>query len=138
MTISVPQLRDSFRGEVIAPGDATYDEGRAVFYGAFDRHPAVIIRPADAGEVVGVVNLAAETGMPLAVRSGGHSPAGYGVVDDGIVLDLSALRSMDIDVESGTAWAGTGLDRRRIHDRCRRATASPPVSATPARSGSAG
>ena len=109
MTISVPQLRDSFRGEVIAPGDANYDESRAVFYGAFDRHPAVIIRPADAEEVVRVVNLAAETGMPLAVRSGGHSPAGYGVVDDGIVLDLAALRSIDIDVESGTAWAGTGI-----------------------------
>ncbi len=109
MTISVPQLRDSFRGEVIAPGDANYDESRAVFYGAFDRHPAVIIRPADAEEVVRVVNLAAETGMPLAVRSGGHSPAGYGVVDDGIVLDLAALRSIDIGVESGTAWAGTGI-----------------------------
>jgi FAD/FMN-containing dehydrogenase len=94
---------------VIAPGDANYDESRAVFYGAFDRHPAVIIKPADASEVARVVGSAAETGMPLAVRSGGHSPAGYGVVDDGIVLDLSALRSIEIDAENRTAWAGSGM-----------------------------
>ena len=68
MTISVQRLRDTFRREVIA-GDANYDESRAVFYRAFDRHPAVIIRPADASEVARVVSLAAETRMPLAVRS---------------------------------------------------------------------
>ncbi len=75
--------------------------------------------------------------MPLAVRSGGHSPAGYGVVDDGIVLDLSALRSIEVDVESRTAWAGSGMTAAE-YTTAAGVTGSPPVSATPARLGSAG
>ena len=81
--LSIEKLRSSFTGQVIAPGDAEYDDARTVFYGGVDRCPAVIIRVANANEVSRVVNLARETGLELAVRSGGHSNAGYGTTEGG-------------------------------------------------------
>jgi len=108
-TISISQLRKDFRGAVIGPEDADYDRARTVFYGGIDRHPAVIIKPVNAEEVARVVSLARETGMELAVRSGGHSTAGHSVSEGGIVLDLSAMKDLQIDPKSRTAWAETGL-----------------------------
>jgi len=98
-TLSISQLRKDFNGRVIAPGDAEYDKARTLFYGGMDRCPAVIIRARDADEVARVVKLARETGLPLAVRSGGHSVAGHSVVEGGIVLDLSDMRDLQIDVK---------------------------------------
>jgi FAD/FMN-containing dehydrogenase len=102
-------LRAMLKGRVITPDDADYDQARTIFYGGFDRRPALIVRVADAADVAQVITLARQTGLPLAVRSGGHSNAGHGVVDDGIVLDLADMRALDIDVEHRTAWAETGL-----------------------------
>jgi FAD/FMN-containing dehydrogenase len=107
--ISVPELRAILSGRVIAPGDADYDEARTAFYGGFDRRPAVIVRVADAREVSRLISVARGNGLELAVRSGGHSLAGHSVSDGGIVLDLSKLRSLEIDAEGRTAWAETGL-----------------------------
>jgi hypothetical protein len=108
-SISIPQLRAGLNGRVIAPDDPGYDEARTVFYGGIDRRPGVIARTADASDVSHVVSLARETGMELAVRSGGHSIPGHCVSDGGIVLDLSDMRALDIDAERRTAWAQTGL-----------------------------
>ena len=108
-TLSISDLRKSFKGDVIAPGDASYDSARTPFYGGIDHHPAVIIRVKDAGEVARVIALARETGMELAVRSGGHSPVGHSVSDGGIVLDLSLMRDLQIDQKEKTAWAETGM-----------------------------
>jgi len=108
-TIAIPQLRVAVKGRVIAPEDAGYDEARTVFIGGVDRRPAVIVRVADATDVSRVVSLARETGLELAVRSGGHSAAGHSVSDGGIVLDLSNMRGLDIDAQRRTAWAETGL-----------------------------
>ncbi len=107
--LSIPRLRDAFDGRVLAPDDPGYDQARTVFYGGFDRRPAVIVRPEDAGEVAKVVTLARDTGLELAVRSGAHSVAGHSVCDDGIVLDLANLRALDLDVAGRTAWAQAGL-----------------------------
>jgi FAD/FMN-containing dehydrogenase len=107
--LSIPELRAGLTGEVIAPDDSTYDEARAVFFRGIDRRPAVIARVADATDVSRVVSLARDTGLEIAVRSGGHSRAGYGTSDGGIVLDLSHMRALDIDPEERTAWAETGL-----------------------------
>jgi FAD/FMN-containing dehydrogenase len=107
--LSIPQLRKDFKDRVIAPGDAEYDQARALFYGGMDRHPAVIIRVRDTEEIIRVLSLARETRLPLALRSGGHSVAGHSVSDGGIVLDLSEMRGLKIDVEGQTAWAEAGL-----------------------------
>jgi FAD/FMN-containing dehydrogenase len=108
-TVSVPRLRTIFEGPVIAPNDAGYDEARTVFYGGIDRRPALIIRVQNATDVARAVSLARESGLELAVRSGGHSPAGHGVSDGGIVIDLSDMKSLEVDVGRRTAWAATGL-----------------------------
>jgi len=108
-TLSIPRLRTVFDGRVIAPSDANYDEARTVFYGSIDRRPALIVRVRNAGDVARVVWLARENGLELAVRSGGHSPAGHGVTEGGIVLDLSEMKALELDVERRTAWAETGM-----------------------------
>ena len=107
---SISELRTLFNGQVIAPGDPGYDEARTVFYGGIDRHPAVNYPGQGCGTMLpGSYTLARETGLELAIRSGGHSIAGHCVSDGGIVLDLSDMRDLQIDVEGRTAWAETGL-----------------------------
>ena len=108
-SISIPKLRTEFKDRVIAPGDPDYDKARTVFYGGVDKHPAVIVKVADANEVSRVVNLARESGLDLAIRSGGHSTAGHSVCEGGIVLDLSNMKGLEIDTEAQTAWAEAGL-----------------------------
>jgi FAD/FMN-containing dehydrogenase len=107
--LSIPRLRGAFGDRVITPDDTLYDQARTIFYGGFDRRPAVIIRPKDAGEVARVVELARETALPLAVRGGAHSVAGHSVCDGGIVLDLAGMKALDIDAAGRTAWAQAGL-----------------------------
>ena len=106
---SIAELRALFNGRVIAPDDARYNQARTVFYGGIDRHPAAIVRVADAGDVSRLVSLTRETGTELAIRSGGHSSVGFGTTEGGIVLDLSSMKDLQIDVRSRTAWAETGL-----------------------------
>jgi FAD/FMN-containing dehydrogenase len=108
-SLSISKLREDLTGRVIAPEDDGYDEARTVFVGGIDRRPAVIARVANAADVSHVVSLAHETGTELAVRGGGHSGPGFGVCDDGIVLDLSAMKGLDIDVDGRSAWAEAGL-----------------------------
>ena len=107
--ISSPDLRDVLSGQVIAPDDAAYDQARTVFYGGIDRRPGVIVRPTNASDVAQVVSIARDTGLELAVRSGGHSLAGHSTTDGGIVLDLADMNALEIDPEQRTAWAQTGL-----------------------------
>ena len=108
-SISIPELRSSVSGRVIAATDAEYDAARTVFTGGIDRRPAVIVRVADATDVATVIGLARSTGLELAVRSGGHSGAGHSVSEGGIVLDLSDMKELEIDGAAHTAWAETGL-----------------------------
>jgi FAD/FMN-containing dehydrogenase len=109
-TETVAQLRlQNIKGKVIRPSDAEYDAARTVFRGGVDKHPALIIRVADAEDVARVIALARESGLELAVRSGGHSSAGHSVTEGGIVLDLTAMKGIDIDVAGRTAWVETGL-----------------------------
>jgi hypothetical protein len=106
---TLKELRAQLDGRVIEPGDADYDQARTVFVGGIDRRPAAIVLPRNSGEVAQVVSLARESGIELAIRSGGHSAAGHSIVDGGLVLDLAAMREIDFDLERRTAWAQTGL-----------------------------
>jgi FAD/FMN-containing dehydrogenase len=108
-SLSIDGLRHAIAGQVIAPGDAEYDDARAVFYGGFEARPAVIVRAANTADVSYVVNLARDTGLDLAVRSGGHSGAGHGTTEGGIVLDLCDMNALDVDVDGRTAWVEPGL-----------------------------
>ena len=106
---AIAALRDRVRGRTILPDDAEYDAARSIVYGGIDPRPAVIVRVADAADVAAVIGVARETGVELAVRSGGHSNAAHSTVDGGIVLDVRDLRDLEIDVDARTAWAGAGL-----------------------------
>jgi len=101
-------LRASFRGRLIAPGDAAYEEARHVHNGRVDRQPAVVARAADVPDVARAIGFAREQGLRLAVRGGGHHGAGYGTVDGGIVLDLGDLRQVQVDPAARTARVGGG------------------------------
>ncbi|HEX5246822.1 MAG TPA: FAD-binding oxidoreductase [Gaiellaceae bacterium] len=117
-TISAPaleadaleQLRGDFRGEIVEPADPAYDELRAVFNGMFDRRPRVILRPAGAADVIRGIGLARTSGLPLAIRNGGHSVAGFSSIDDGIVLDLRAMRGIRVDPHRQTVRVQAGLN----------------------------
>ena len=111
--IPISPHRADLNGRVIAPGEPGYDEGRTVFYGGIDRRPAAIVRAADTDDVSRAIALARETGLELAVRSGGHSIPGHSTTEGGIVLDLGDLDGLEIDVEGQTAWAGGGLTTGR-------------------------
>jgi hypothetical protein len=109
MTTDTASSIPGFRGRRIGPRDADYDEARAVFYGGLDPRPGLIARAADAADVGRVVRHARENRVELAIRSGGHSPAGHCSTDGGIVLDLRDMRSLDLDVARRTAWVEPGL-----------------------------
>jgi FAD/FMN-containing dehydrogenase len=108
-TISTTDLRAQLSGEVIGPEDSSYGEARQVFFKGIDRKPAAVVRAAGAEDVSRVVSLARESGLELAVRSGGHSRAGYGTSEGGIVIDLSGMRAVEIDADAKTAWVETGI-----------------------------
>ena len=103
------RLGKDVEGRVISPGDPEYDDARAVFYGGLDKRPAAIVRVASNADVVRVIAEARDTGLELAIRSGGHSVAGHSVTEGGIVLDLSEMGALEIDVETRTAWAESGV-----------------------------
>jgi FAD/FMN-containing dehydrogenase len=109
MTTLLSDLRAELTAPVIGPTDPSYDEDRAVFLPTIDRRPAAITQPVDATEVAVVVGFARERGLELAVRSGGHSGAGHGVSDGGIVLDLARLNGLELDADARVASAQTGL-----------------------------
>ncbi|MEK6719433.1 MAG: FAD-binding oxidoreductase [Chloroflexota bacterium] len=106
---SAAGLHGAFRGQVLEPGDRDYDQARRVHNAAADRHPALIVRPTEAEDVALVVAHARETGLPLVVRAGGHSMANHSTGDGALVLDLSAMRGIDIDAAGRTAWAEAGV-----------------------------
>jgi FAD/FMN-containing dehydrogenase len=97
-----------FEGRLIGPQDADYEQARAVYNAMIDRRPALIARPADAGGVASVIAFARDHELPLAVRGGGHNGAGLGTVDDGVVLDLSLLKAIEIDADARVARVGGG------------------------------
>src|SRR5919197_4584056 len=103
------RLRAEFRGALLRPPEEGYDEVRRVWNGDIDRKPALIARCAGSDDVVTAVRFAREHDLLVSVRCGGHSIAGYGVCDDGLMIDLSLMKAVRIDPATRTAWASGGL-----------------------------
>jgi FAD/FMN-containing dehydrogenase len=102
-------LERSFSGALIRPGTPSYEAARRVWNGSIDRHPALIARCRGVPDVVAAVAFARRTGLPLAVRSGGHSFAGLSVCDGGIVIDLAPMKRIRVDPAAGTVQAQAGV-----------------------------
>lgn len=101
-------LKANFRGELIQPGDPTYDQARAVYNGMIDKRPAIIARCTDVADVMAAVNAARQGGMLLAVRGGAHNGAGLGTCDAGLVIDLSPMKGVFVDAARRTLRVGGG------------------------------
>jgi hypothetical protein len=104
----VDALRALMSGKVLVPGDGDYDEARRVWNAAIDRRPAVIARCTSAADVAAAVTFAAQRGLERAVRGGAHGISGKAVVDDGLMIELSALNSVVIDPDARRARVGGG------------------------------
>src|SRR6186997_197507 len=102
------ELRATFRGTLLRPGEEGYEEARRVWNGAIDRRPALIARCAGADDVALAVRYAREHDLPVSVRGGGHSVSGYAVADGGLVIDLSQLKSVTVDPATRRARAAGG------------------------------
>jgi FAD/FMN-containing dehydrogenase len=105
---AIDRLREQVSGPVLTPGDAGYDEARAVHNGMFDRHPKVIVKVEQVSDVADAVNFARDGGLELSVKGGGHSAPGFGTNDDGVVIDLSLLHGVRVDPQARRARAGGG------------------------------
>jgi len=106
---SLQELEESLRGELIRPSDPRYDEARAVWNGAIDKHPAAIVRAAGVADVRQAVEFARSQDLLIALRGGKHSLPGFSTVDGGIVLDLGGMKGMRVDPVAQTAHAEAGL-----------------------------
>jgi FAD/FMN-containing dehydrogenase len=108
MTGNLTALRDSLTGDVLGPSDPAYERARLCFNLLIDRRPAAIARPVDAGEVARALSFAQEHDLEVAVRGGGHNPAGHCAVDDGLVIDLSRMRRVEVDPDARLARSEGG------------------------------
>src|SRR6187455_1332841 len=99
----------ALRGFVVAPGDPGYDTDRKIWNGSFDRHPAVIIRCRGVSDVIASVKFGRTSGLPVAVRSGGHSFPGFSIADDALLIDLSAMKGVRVDPDRRTVRVQAGV-----------------------------
>ncbi|MGS0684779.1 FAD-binding oxidoreductase [Nakamurella sp. GG22] len=102
-------LRGRFRGALLRPGEEGYDDARRVWNGAIDRRPALIARCAGADDVQEAVRFARDRDLTVSVRGGGHSVSGHAVCDDGVMIDLSALKAVAVDPAARVVRAAGGL-----------------------------
>jgi len=107
-------LRAQLGGELITPEDAAYEQARRVYNAMADKHPAVVVRAADAADVSAAIGFARANNLDIAVRGGGHNPSGFGTVDGGLVIDLSPQRWIRVDRESSRVQVGGGALLRDI------------------------
>jgi FAD/FMN-containing dehydrogenase len=101
-------LAQSLRGALIKPGDPEYEEARKLYNAMIDKRPLAIARCADVADVIAAVNFGRDNKLPIAIRGGGHNGPGLGSVDDGLVIDLSAMKGVRVDPKNRTVRVGPG------------------------------
>ncbi len=116
---AVHELRKNFSGEILLPEHPSYDQKREIFNGMIDRHPAIIAGCASLNDIVQAVNFGRDNGLEIAVRSGGHHVAGWGLSDGGLVIDMCAMNTVRVDPDSRTARVGGGAIWRDVDSACR-------------------
>jgi FAD/FMN-containing dehydrogenase len=119
-TASLAELRGRHRGPVIVPDDAGYETARLTFNGMLDRRPEVVTRPLDIDDVVAATSFAVASGLPIAVRGGGHGVAGHCVGDGSLVVDLRLMRHGTVDPDARTATCGGGALWEDLDPPCQR------------------
>ena len=105
---AIEALDAELRGDLTQPGDPDYDHARRVYNAAVDRRPALICRPVDVADIQTALRFGIDHGLRVAVRGGGHHGAGFGTVDDGLVIDLGRLRGIRVDPDTRTVRVEPG------------------------------
>src|ERR687895_1022387 len=106
---AIDEFASTLRGELVCPGDGTYEQHRRIWNGSIDRYPALIARCAGVADVIASVRFARKQGLLVAVRGGGHSFPGLSVCDGGLVIDLSLMKGIRVDPEAHTVRAQAGV-----------------------------
>jgi FAD/FMN-containing dehydrogenase len=121
MTDSTGVLNEQVKGEVLLPGQPGYDDARAVWNAMIDRKPGLIVRCKNADDVVKAVSYAGDHNLPMSIRAGGHNVAGHAVCDDGVMIDLSQMRGVQVDaekrcarVEGGAIWSDVDTETQKF------------------------
>jgi len=104
----VKTMANGFRGDLIKPDDIGYDNARKLYNGMIDKRPRLIARCADVADVIAAVKFGRDNGTRIAIRCGGHNGPGLGSVDDGLVIDLSAMKGIRVDPAARTARVAAG------------------------------
>jgi len=141
----VGELRSSLAGEVITSADAGYDAARRSFNALVDRRPALIARCLGAADVAAAFDFARAHELEVAVRGGGHNPAGHCVCDGGLVIDLSLLRTVTVDGDARSpapaaarpGWTSTRRPRPPAWSRPEGSSARPASPGSPSGAASA-
>ena len=108
-SLPINDLRTGMLGPVVTPTDPDYDEVREVWNASIDRRPALIARPTGVADVMKAVRFGVDHRLPIAVRGGGHSFAGLGTCDDGLVIDLGLMKGIRVDAHERTVTAQGGV-----------------------------
>lgn len=114
---ALPEFRNSLRGQLLFPGEPAYEQARKIHNAMIDRHPAVIVRCMGVADVMATVKFARSQGIRTSVRGTGHNVAGISLCDDGLVIDLSAMKGIHVNpmaltarVEPGVTWGEMNHD----------------------------
>lgn len=105
---AITEFKGQLRGELIEPNDTRYEEARKVYNAMISRKPRLIAKCADVADVITAVHFGQQQGLPVSIRSGGHNAGGLGVCDDGLVIDLSLIRYVQVDPAERTVRVGAG------------------------------
>jgi FAD/FMN-containing dehydrogenase len=105
---SISSLEEKLNGEIILPADDNYDEARSIYNAMIDKHPGLIVKCKNADDVIAAVQFARKEGIEVSIRSGGHSGPGLALVDDGLVIDLSPMKGIQVDSKNRTAQVEAG------------------------------
>ena len=105
---TVDRLSAGLQGDLITPDDAGYDDARTLYNAMIDKHPALIVRCANAADVAAAVAFARRNQLDIAIRGGGHNGAGLAMVDDGLVIDLSPMKAIHVDPAARTVRVAGG------------------------------
>src|SRR2546427_5781981 len=104
----VAAFRAGFAGKVATPADADFDSARSIWNGAIDRRPALVARCSSAADVAAAIQFGRSHDLEISVRGGGHNFAGFGVCDDGLMINLSGMRQVSVDAAARRAVCGGG------------------------------
>src|SRR5260370_42190658 len=128
---AIQELASHLRGALLRPGDAGYEQARAVYNAMINRHPALIARCGDVADVIAAVNFARDHRLTLAVRGGGHNGPGLGTCDGGLVIDLSLMKGTRVDPLARTVRVAGGRTRGEVDHPTPALFPAPPRGITP-------